>query len=201
MPDELSAFIIKHGYLAICILIFIQEIGIPNPVPNEIVLFYSGYLSFIHLLNLPVVIIVSIVSDLTATAILYLVFYYFGNYIISHKPRWLPISVSRLERLEKKVNDKGKPFIFLGRMTPFIRGYVTAICGVLRIEPGIFLPITLFSTAIWCSACVAAGFLSGPSWPVVSRHLIFSHVVLFIISIAAVVLIIYFLKKWIKKNK
>src|ERR1035437_4217227 len=159
MPDEISSFIIKYGYLAICILIFIQEIGIPNPVPNEIVLLYAGYLSFIHLLSLSIIIIVAILSDVVATSILYFVFYYFGNYIIENKPRWFPLSITRLKKLEKKINEKGKAFIFIGRMTPFIRGYVTVTAGLLRLVPGVFFPITLFSTILWCSSCAIGGWL------------------------------------------
>src|SRR5450432_1389476 len=125
MPDVISSFILKYGYLAIFLLIFIQEIGIPNPVPNEVVLLYAGYLSFIHLLSLPVIIMGAILSDIVATSVLYFVFYHFGNYIVENKPRWFPLSNSRLKKLEKKVNEKGKASIFIGRMTHFIRGYVT----------------------------------------------------------------------------
>ena len=193
MPDEISSFIIKYGYLAICILIFIQEIGIPNPVPNEIVLLYSGYLSFIHLLSLPIIIIVAILSDLIATAILYFVFFHFGNYIIENKPSWVPISIARIKKLEKKVNEKGKAFIFIGRMTPFIRGYVTVIAGLLRLKPKVFLPITLFSTIIWCSTCAIGGWLLGPSWSFVSKNLLFNHLVLFIISFTVIFMTIILL--------
>lgn len=201
MPDEISSFIIKYGYLAICILIFIQEIGIPNPVPNEIVLLYSGYLAFIHLLSLPILIIVVILTDLLATTILYFIFYYFGNYIIENKPRWIPLSVTKLKSLEKKVNDKGMVFIFIGRMTPFIRGYVTVLSGLLRFNPGAFFPITLFATIIWCGTCIVAGFLLGPSWSLVAKNLLFSHVIFFIISIVIILAVIFLLTKDRKKIK
>jgi membrane protein DedA with SNARE-associated domain len=44
MPPELILYITKYGYIAIFVLIFLQEIGAPNPIPNEFVLLYSGYL-------------------------------------------------------------------------------------------------------------------------------------------------------------
>ena len=201
MPDEISSFIIKHGYMAICILIFIQEIGIPNPVPNEIVLLYTGYLSYTNLLSLPLTIIVAILSDLIATLILYFIFFHFGNYIMENKPRWLPISVTRLKKLEKNIYDKGLTFIFIGRMTPFIRGYVTVIAGLLRIRPRAFLPITIISTIIWCTVCIISGFLLGPSWSLVGKNLLFSHVILFIISIIIIITVIHFLKKRRIKSK
>jgi len=45
MSLTLSAYILKYGYIAIFSLVFLQEIGVPNPVPNEVVLLFSGYLS------------------------------------------------------------------------------------------------------------------------------------------------------------
>lgn len=199
MPDEISSFIIKHGYLAICILIFIQEIGIPNPVPNEIVLLFTGYLSFTHLLNLPITIIVAVLSDLIATLILYFVFFYFGNSILKNKPRWLPLSVTRLKKIEKKVSDKGLAFIFIGRMTPFIRGYVTVISGLLQIRPKVFLPITVISTFLWCTICIISGFLLGPSWLLVAKNLLFSHVILFIVSVVIILIVIHIITKGKRK--
>jgi membrane protein DedA with SNARE-associated domain len=200
MPDEIAGFILKHGYLAICILIFIQEIGIPNPVPNEIVLLYAGYLSFTHLLSLPITIMAAILSDVVATFILYFIFYFFGNYILENKPRWLPISIERLKKLEIKVHTQGRSFIFAGRMTPFIRGYVTVICGLLTLSPKVFLPITIASTIIWCITCVTAGFLLGPSWSLVANNFLFSHLILFILSVIIILIIIHFLKKFIIKR-
>ena len=200
MPEEISGFIIKHGYFAICILIFIQEIGIPNPVPNEIVLLFSGYLSFVHLLNLPITIVVAVLSDLSATFILYFVFFYFGNSILKNKPSWVPLSVSRLKNIEKNVNDKGLIFIFIGRMTPIIRGYVTVISGLLQIRPKSFLPITIISTLLWCIICIIAGYFLGPSWLAVSKSLLFSHIILFLISVAIILLIIHIIKKGKQKQ-
>lgn len=198
MPEEISRFIINYGYLAICILIFIQEIGIPNPVPNEVVLLYAGYLSYTGLLNFSVVILAAVLSDILATSVLYFIFYRFGEYIIKNKPRWFPISVARIKSIEKKIYGKGKFVLFMARMTPFIRGYVTVIAGLVRIKPNIFFPVTVFSTLIWVSVCVIAGWLLGPSWLYVANKLSFSYVILFVVAVTAVILIIH---TWNKKKK
>ena len=49
MPDEVMQYIVKYGYLAIFVLVFLQEVGAPNPIPNELVLVLSGYLTFMGL--------------------------------------------------------------------------------------------------------------------------------------------------------
>ncbi len=81
-------FIITYGYLAIFLLVFLQEIGIPNPVSNELVLIFSGSLAYSHTLSLPLILLSAISADIIGTTVLYTVFYFFGNWILSRK--WLP---------------------------------------------------------------------------------------------------------------
>ena len=76
MLTEVNAFIINYGYLAIFALVFLQEVGIPNPVPNELVLIFSGYLAFKGILYLPLVILAAVSADFIGTNILYFTFYF-----------------------------------------------------------------------------------------------------------------------------
>jgi membrane protein DedA with SNARE-associated domain len=46
MPDEIAYYVTNYGYLAVSILVFLQESGIPNPIPNEILLIFSGYMCY-----------------------------------------------------------------------------------------------------------------------------------------------------------
>jgi len=162
MPPEVISFIQNYGYLAIFILVFSQEIGIPNPVPNELVLMFSGYLTFKGILTLPTVILVVVSADFIGTNILYTVFYFFGIYILKHKPRWFPISRNTIDKLSNRVSKGGRWTIYVGRITPFIRGYTSVITGLLKIKPGIFLPIALISALTWSSVYVITGRILGP---------------------------------------
>jgi membrane protein DedA with SNARE-associated domain len=162
MPAEFIVFITNYGYLAIFLIIFSQEIGIPNPVPNELVLMFTGFLAFKGILSLPIVILVTISADFIGTNILYFVFYYFGAYILQHKPRWLPISQKAIDKLSKRISTGGKWAIYVGRITPFIRGYTSVITGLLQIKPMIFLPIAIISAATWSLVCVVIGRMLGP---------------------------------------
>ena len=138
MPPEVSAFITNYGYLAIFLLIFIQELGVPNPLPNELVLMFSGYLAFKGILNLLFVILVSVSADIIGTGILYTLFYFLGNYILKHKPRWFPLSDKSIEKYSSKISKGGKWTIYICRVTPFVRGYTSIIAGMLQIKSKIF---------------------------------------------------------------
>lgn len=164
MPPEAIAFIMHYGYLAVFLIVFSQEVGIPNPIPNELVLMFTGYLTFKGILFLPLVILAAVTADFTGTSILYSVFYFSGVYIMKHKPRWFPVSESSISKLSNRIVKGGKWRIYLCRLTPFFRGYTSIIAGLLKIKPRIFLPIAAISASTWAAIYVIAGCLLGPWW-------------------------------------
>ncbi|MEK7651547.1 MAG: DedA family protein [Patescibacteria group bacterium] len=164
MPPELVSFIGEYGYAAIFLLVFLQEIGVPNPVPNELVLLFSGYLASTGVLQFPLVFLSAVSADFIGTSLLYSVFYFSGQYILDHKPRWLPISHSNIDRLSGKISRRGRWGIFLGRLVPYLRGYVSVAAGLLQIKPNVFLTSVIVSALIWSGGYVFAGKLMGPYW-------------------------------------
>ncbi len=162
MPPELIMFISHYGYIAIFLVVIAQEMGIPNPVPNELVLMFSGFLVFKGILSLPLVILVTILADFIGTNILYFVFYFFGAFLIQRKPRWIPISKKTIDKLSTRISSGGQWAIYVGRITPVLRGYTSAITGLLQIKPRIFIPIAVISATTWSLVCVILGKMLGP---------------------------------------
>ncbi len=159
MPETLIAYILAHGYPVIFLLVFLQEIGIPNPVPNEIILLFAGYLASVGHFSAIKVIALVILADFIGTSVLYGIFYIFGHLIATKRPKWLP--VDRIESWQRKISERGKMGIFLGRMIPYVRGYTSAAAGLLKIPPRVFMPIVLGSAIIWSGGLVFAGKLLG----------------------------------------
>jgi len=197
MPPEVFVLIAKYGYLAIFALVFSQEIGIPNPIPNELVLMFSGYLSFKQILSLPLLILTAVIADVIGTSLLYFTFYLFGKYILNNKPKWLPISQKKIDKLSTRVQNGGLWTIYLGRITPFIRGYTSVITGLLQIKPRIFLPIAVISALTWSSVCVTTGRLLGPYWSDVGNKVV--NIKVFLITCAAIILLVFYLS-YLKKR-
>jgi membrane protein DedA with SNARE-associated domain len=197
MPEEIVNYITGYGYLAIFILVFLQEIGMPNPLPNELLLIFSGYLSFKGLLFFPFVLLTAISADFIGTNILYFLFFNTGSYIIREKPRWIPLSSDTIDRLSAKVSKGGKLNMFIFRLTPFTRGYTSVIAGLLHVKPKIFLPVALFSATAWAAVYVLAGYLIGPYWDLFLQHIDrFKFIMLAtLVTILCVMLIVYFLRK------
>ena len=198
MSTEISDFISNYGYLAIFFLIFIQELGIPNPIPNELVLMFCGYLTFTQILSLPFVIVTAISADIIGTNILYLIFYYLGSYILKRKPRWFPVSENKINTLSERVSKGGVWTLYICRMTPFVRGYTSIIAGLLQIKHKVFIPVTIISAIVWASTCVITGYLLGPYWSYAGN--ILGQAKYVILASALLIILIIVLVKYFKKQ-
>ena len=170
MEPEVIFAINKYGYFAIFILIFLQETGVPNPIPNEFVLFFCGYLISKDSLIFPLVITAAVLGDFIGTNILYIVFYFFGGYLLNHKPKWLPVSVSFIQKMKTRITTRGKKYIYLGRLTPFVRGYTSVACGLVQMPPKTFLPVAILTALTWSTFYVTVGMLTAPYWQEITNR-------------------------------
>src|SRR5882672_8167234 len=102
MSPTFSAYILKYGFIAIFSLVFLQEIGVPNPVPNELVLLFSGYLISVGKLDFLTVWMTVAFAYTIASSLLYMTFYYFGQRLLQQWPH--VISTSTLDYLTTRIS-------------------------------------------------------------------------------------------------
>lgn len=199
MPPELAHYIIEYGYLIIFGLVFFQELGVPNPIPNELILLFAGYLASIGTLKLSWIIITVVAADFIGTTILYSVFYYYGKRILKNFHRWLPNK--KIHKLENYLSEKGRWGIYLGRMLPLLRGYASVAAGLLRLPPQEFVTAVIVSALTWSGGYVLLGWILGPQWEAISDYLGVKNSLLIIILVFMVYIISVKMYDKIKKNQ
>ena len=172
MPSEIVFYINHYGYLAIFILIFLQETGVPNPIPNELVLLFSGYLVYSGVFKFYDVILVAVLADFAGTNILYFVFKAFGNQILKNKPRWIPISQRKIDSLSnaRKLNDEGVPFDKVNVLLEDQGGNLWAGCrdGLARLSPKHF---TTYTRQQGLTHNTVMSVFTTKPWQPLARHL------------------------------
>jgi alkaline phosphatase len=200
IPEALSGYLITYGYWGVFSLIFLQEIGVPNPIPNEIILLFVGYLTSIGTFSVFWMVIAAVAADFIGTTILYSVFYFFGEQILKHAPKWLP--KEKIREFKKKVSKRGIWGVFVGRLIPYVRGYASVAAGILKIPAKLFLPSVLLSATLWSGGYVIAGRIIGKEWEKLAMHLSPTRMII----LAAGLIIVIFIVipraiKLIKKKK
>jgi membrane protein DedA with SNARE-associated domain len=162
MQELIQQYITQYGYLAFFGIILLQELGVPG-LPNELVLFYLGYLGNRYGLSFPAAFTLVIAADTLGSCLLYSIFYYSGDHLLQRKWMQYVLPAQRLQKIRSRiVAGNGLP-IFVGKLTPFIRNGIPVAAGLLRIEPFRYSAIIICSAIVWSGGWISAGWIC-QSW-------------------------------------
>lgn len=89
---------------------------------------------------------------------------YAGRPYLERHGRWLHLDAEKLDRAEAWFDRFGGWAVFLGRITPVIRSFISIPAGIFRQPFGLYVMLTLAGSAIWCFAFAGAGWAAGASW-------------------------------------
>ena len=89
---------------------------------------------------------------------------YGGRPYLERHGRWLHVDARRLDRAERWFERWEGWAVFLGRLTPVIRSFVSIPAGVLEAPFVRYTLLTFAGSAIWCFAFAGAGYAAGESW-------------------------------------
>jgi membrane protein DedA with SNARE-associated domain len=89
---------------------------------------------------------------------------YGGRPYLERHGRWLHVDAENLERAERWFERWEGWAVFLGRLTPVIRSFVSIPAGVLEVPFVRYTLLTLAGSAIWCFVLAGIGWAVGASW-------------------------------------
>jgi membrane protein DedA with SNARE-associated domain len=89
---------------------------------------------------------------------------YGGRPYLERRGRWLHLDAGKLDRAERWFERWEGWAVFLGRLTPVVRSFVSVPAGVLEAPFVRYTLLTLAGSAIWCFAFASGGYAAGESW-------------------------------------
>jgi membrane protein DedA with SNARE-associated domain len=89
---------------------------------------------------------------------------YGGRPYLERHGRWLHLDEEKLDRAERWFERWEDWAVFLGRLTPVVRSFVSIPAGVMETPLVRYTVLTLAGSAIWCMAFAGAGYLAGDNW-------------------------------------
>jgi membrane protein DedA with SNARE-associated domain len=84
-----------------------------------------------------------------------------GRPFLERHGRWLHLGGERLDRAERWFDRHGRAAVFLGRLTPLVRSFISIPAGVMEYPLALYTALTLAASAIWCFGFAAAGWALG----------------------------------------
>ena len=89
---------------------------------------------------------------------------YGGRPYVERHGRWLHLDTEKLDRAERWFERWEDWAVFLGRLTPVVRSFVSIPAGVMEVPFVRYTLLTLAGSAIWCFALAGAGYAAGDNW-------------------------------------
>jgi membrane protein DedA with SNARE-associated domain len=89
---------------------------------------------------------------------------YGGRRYLERHGRWLHLDEERLDRAESWFERWEHWAVFLGRLTPVVRSFVSIPAGVLEARFVRYVLLTVVGSAVWCFAFAGGGWAAGASW-------------------------------------
>jgi membrane protein DedA with SNARE-associated domain len=166
----LISLVSTWGLIAIFVTMTGESAGLP--ISSEIVVPLGGALAAQGKLNFVLVVAVSSLANLTGSLIAFYLTRRFGETVVlSRFGRWMGLSKGHLRLADRFFARFGLWAVFLGRLLPIVRTYISFPAGLSKIGYPMFTIVTLVGAIPWNFALAYAGFLLGQNYQRVATTL------------------------------
>jgi len=171
IADALLAFSRDHLYLALFLLLFIEEAGIPLPVPGDTIILLAGAEVSNGQASAPTVVSLVVLATLSGSSILYLVSRLGGVAVLGWLCRFAHIPEERVEGVGRWLRRHTGPVIVFGRLTPGFRTITSIAAGTFNVSYLPFLVYTAVSATIWAALYLILGAVISDFYRTVAAYL------------------------------
>jgi membrane protein DedA with SNARE-associated domain len=177
ITDAVTSAIGDHGLYAVFFLMMVDAVF---PAASEVVMIYGGAVAAGAFAGQDVVLFGRTIDSgpaaYVAIALAGTIGYtigaicgwaiglYGGRPYVERHGRWLHLDGEKLDRAERWFERWKDWAVFLGRLTPVIRSFVSIPAGVMEVPFVRYTLLTLAGSAIWCFAFAGAGYAAGDNW-------------------------------------
>ncbi len=161
---NLWQFFIAYKLIALFVLIFIEEAGVPLPLPGDILVMYMGYRVQAGDLSALWSIPLTAVAVAAGSSTLYTVALKVGHPLLTKYGRILRLTPEKMDEAERRILKFGPWAIIVGRLIPGLRTPTSLVSGLLTIPYPLFVSATSTSAVIWTLFYFALGYLFGEGY-------------------------------------
>ncbi|WP_026884632.1 DedA family protein [Clostridium akagii] len=175
----------KLGYFGTFFGMFFESACIP--IPSEITLPLGGYLSFTGQLNLILVIIFGTAGGTAGSIFAYYIGAKGGRPLVEKYADKLHLSKEKIDSSDALFNKYGDKIIFISRLLPIIRTFISLPAGIAKMNFAKFTIYTIIGSAIWSSLLVYLGFAMGKNWETIRSYYHYLDIAVVLIIVGFIV--------------
>ena len=161
--------LVQWGYIALFLVTAISAFGVP--IGSELVMAYGGALASGQILTGPkdhfslgLVILIAVVGELVGSLFGYGLGRFGGRPFIDKAGRYMLLTHRDLDRVEGFLASHGEGFVFVGRLLPLLRSFVSIVAGLAEMTIARLVVFTVVGSAIFSAALGGIGYAVGSNW-------------------------------------
>ena len=190
MTATLSSLVSHYGVLGVLLLMAAESCGIP--FPSEVIMPSAGLLAATGHMNLAEAILAGAAGNLLGSLVAFALAARFGEPLLLGPGRWIGIRAHHLELADGWFQRWGLWAVFLGRVLPVVRTYISFPAGLARINLVWFSVLTFVGALPWCAALALVGYTLGKNYERVSGPIQLAAIVIAVL--VAMVVVVWYLR-------
>jgi membrane protein DedA with SNARE-associated domain len=185
----ITDFISSIGYAGIFILMTLESACMP--VPSEIVMPFSGFAAQRGELDFVMVGIMGSLGCLAGSILSFVIGQRIVRPMLDKYGQVILIKKHEMELAEKWFAKYGVKIVFVARLLPIIRTFISLPAGVIGMDFKKFSFYSLVGSIPWCFALAYAGVVLGDNWSLLEQYWIYLDILTVIGIIVVAVYVAY----------
>lgn len=191
--ETLSNFIIsvieQLGYAGVFVGMTLESVGLP--IPSEVIMPFAGYVVWEGGLTLLGITVAGTLGCLAGSLIAYYIGLWGGRPLLERYGKYVLISKRELDLADKWFEKYGDRAVFVSRLLPVVRTYISFPAGIVNMDVKKFSLYTVLGSLPWCFGLAYIGVLLGPHWEDIKGLFRYLDIAVIVGIIALVAYLIY----------
>jgi membrane protein DedA with SNARE-associated domain len=196
MREAAFQWILQHGYVGIFSLLLFGIAGLP--VPDEVLLTFSGYLVFRRTLLFVPTFFSAFLGSSCGITISYTLGRILDAYILIKYGRYFHLTPERLEQVHAWFEHRGRWTLLIGYFIPGVRHLTGYVAGASGLSYSNFALFAYTGAFCWAAVFITLGYFLGEEWNRVLDS--FHETKLLVIGLAIAVVLGYLVFNYLRRQ-
>lgn len=157
VADHLLSFTRDHVYLALFLLLLVEETGLPLPVPGDALILLAGAGIARGEVNRWLALLLIVLAVMLGSTNLYWLSRLGGWTVLRRVARAVRVREERLQGFGRWMRRHPAPVVVIGRLTPGFRIVTSAAAGTFRLSYPVFVGSSALAALIWAAVYLSIG--------------------------------------------
>src|SRR3954463_11789302 len=163
LNESVQMLLRSHALAVIVAILFFEELGVPSPIPGDLMMVYAGVRVTQGRDALWMVLLMQEVATVAGAVGLYFLSRRYGRPLVERFGRFIHLGPEMLARMEGKIQRHGAAAIVVGRILPGLRIVTPIAAGVLGMPFRTFLPSLALGAFLYILGYTLLGVFVGPA--------------------------------------